>query len=342
MGSTYSSYRKKEIESKIFAPFVATLPDQRNKVVVITGTTTGTGYTAALVSAQKGATVALLNRTSERSSAAVEKLRKEVPTATFHFVECDLMSFESVTKAAHELKQLFPNGIDVLCNNAGIMYFDEVAGKDGYDCQMTTNHLSHFLLTKELFPLLKLKSLSVGEARVVNHSSEARRGVKFDIKYYEKLTTPGRLGGNGLTGRSNRYNHSKFANVVFTNALQDKIGLNGLKVKAYCAHPGLATTELQVTTSKQSGPGIITCILNLLFTGGSPQSQEDGTVGILKCMFEPDLPLGGVYGPSQKNWMSGPAVHNFPDKAAPEADVTVTKEKHWKASEEACGAFQVE
>ena len=151
MGNTCSTYRKKEIQSKVFAPFVETLPDQKNKVVVITGTTTGTGYTAALVSAQKGATVALLNRKSDRSAAAIEQLKKEVPTATIHSIECDLMSFKSVRNAANELKLLFPNGIDVLCNNAGIMMFDEIAGPDGYDCQMTTNHLSHFLLTKSYF-----------------------------------------------------------------------------------------------------------------------------------------------------------------------------------------------
>ena len=346
MGNTCSTYRKKEIQSKVFAPFVDTLPDQKNKVVVITGTTTGTGYTAALVSAQKGATVALLNRKSDRSAAAIEQLKKEVPTATIHSIECDLMSFESVRNAANELKLLFPNGIDVLCNNAGIMMFDEIAGADGYDCQMTTNHLSHFLLTKELFPLLKMKSLSVGEARVVNHSSEARRGIKFDAKYYEKLTTPAfRLGGNTLNGRVARYGQSKFANAVFTNALLDKINANSLKVKAYCAHPGLATTDLQVTTAKHTGPGCMTCILNMLFSGlaGQPQSQEDGSVGILKCMFEPNLSMGGVYGPSDSHWMSGPAVQNFPDKAALGADLTDTKQKFWKVSEEACGTvFQLE
>ena len=48
------------------------------------------------------------------------------------------------------------------------------ATTDGYDVQMQTNHLSHFLLSKELYPALKLAATTRGEARVVNHSSGAR------------------------------------------------------------------------------------------------------------------------------------------------------------------------
>ena len=53
------------------------------------------------------------------------------------------------------------------------MAFPDVATKDGYDIQMQTNHLSHFLLTRLLFSLLEKKAESKGEARVVNHSSQA-------------------------------------------------------------------------------------------------------------------------------------------------------------------------
>ena len=64
--------------------------------------------------------------------------------------------------------------IDVLCNNAGVMAMKDIATSDGYDVQMQVNHLSHFLLTKELLPLIKLAAESKGEARIVNHTSVAR------------------------------------------------------------------------------------------------------------------------------------------------------------------------
>ena len=66
----------------------------------------------------------------------------------------------------------------------------------GYDTQMQTNHLSHFLLTKELFPLLTAAANSKGEARIVNHSSGFRStpSTPLQAKYLGK--NGGNLGGN--------------------------------------------------------------------------------------------------------------------------------------------------
>merc|ERR1740129_511028 len=86
------------------------------------------------------------------------------------------MSFASVRKAAVELnKMLSSEGLDVLCNNAGIMGTVDKATQDGCDVQMQTNHLSHFLLTAEVWPLLEEAANHKGEARVVILSVFARR-----------------------------------------------------------------------------------------------------------------------------------------------------------------------
>ena len=82
------------------------------------------------------------------------------------------------------------------------------------EIQMQTNHLSHFLLTKELFPLLNKKANAVGEARIVNHSSMAAvMGGPFEDKYASKSDDG--WGGDGTeefsptNPRSVRYHHSK-------------------------------------------------------------------------------------------------------------------------------------
>jgi len=89
-------------------------------------------------------------------------------------VECDLRSFASVEAAAKRVAELCPEGVHVLANNAGVMALPDEATGDGFDVQMQTNHLSHFLLTRELMPLLERAAEADGEARVVNHSSGAR------------------------------------------------------------------------------------------------------------------------------------------------------------------------
>ena len=61
---------------------------------------------------------------------------------------------------------------------------------------MQTNHLSHFLLTREVFPLLETAASQRGSARIVNHASMAREAVnKLDAKYLGK--NGGNLGGDG-------------------------------------------------------------------------------------------------------------------------------------------------
>ena len=89
---------------------------------------------------------------------------------------------------------------------------------DGYDVQMQTNHLSHFLLTRLLFPLLEAAADARGEARIVQHSSGARgkmpgmTGSGMLEAEYMQPATDGSLGGNDIPACFNRYHQTKLAN----------------------------------------------------------------------------------------------------------------------------------
>lgn len=293
------SYERRKLDSVYFPSFLKSLPKSNGKVVVITGTTSGTGYIAARTAAQLGATVYVLNRPSERSAKALEAIQKEVEGSTITQVDCDLQSFDSVKSAIAILKEKCSNGIDVLCNNAGVMALKDEATVDGYDVQMQTNHISHFLLTAELYPLLKKAADSNGDARIVNHSSIARLAVKkLEGKYLEK--NGGNLGGNGASmffngARWVRYGQTKLANAAFTASLHQKLSDASSKVKALVAHPGLAATDLQVTSVKDGGMGAAATN----FMMGFGQSMEDGAMGILACMFLPGAQSGEFYGPGK-------------------------------------------
>ena len=54
-----------------------------------------------------------------------------------------------------------------LANNAGIMDMPDEAMNDGYNTQMQTNHLSHFLITEKLFLLLVNSAKEHGDAQIV-------------------------------------------------------------------------------------------------------------------------------------------------------------------------------
>ena len=265
MGNS-ASYVPPEKQSVIYPQFEADQAAQTGKVFAITGCTTGTGLAAAKLLAKKGAKrVFMLNRPSPRAEAAlaaVQAIAAEECVVTH--VDCDLTDFDAVRKAAAQVAAETKNsGLDVLCNNAGVMALKDVATRDGYDIQMQSNHLSHFLLSRELYPVL-VKAVELrGEARIVNHSSFARNGppgtklTAENCKLYLGKNG-GDLGGDGSSmicggARWVRYAYTKLANVAFTLALHDKLGDSG--VKAVCAAPGLVATQLQATTARDGAWG---------------------------------------------------------------------------------------
>ena len=178
-GSKQGAYAApREVATKWFHSFEDGIPSLKDKVICVTGCTTGTGYVCARTCARKGAHVVMLNRKSARSAAAKLKLAEEAPGSQVTSIECDLMSFESVRACCASLTSQFKDqGIDVLCCNAGVMALADEATKDGYDVQMQTNHLSHFLLVKELMPLLETAAGLRGEARRGSSTTRALPGM---------------------------------------------------------------------------------------------------------------------------------------------------------------------
>ncbi len=303
--------------------------DMTSKVAVVTGTTSGTGFVCAREIAKLGGSVLLLNRESDRSKSSFRRLKEDVPGGKFYSITCDLQDFESVRKAVDEIKSKY-DVIDVLCNNAGVMALKDVATKDGYDIQMQTNCLSHFLLTKELFHLLKKST----EARVVNHTSNARIGSPLDIQYFGK--NGGNLGGDGseeenfsFSGpRWERYHQTKLANCAFTYGLQQKLELNKINnIKSLQAHPGLALTSLASTSAETGGMDANSEFMT------QAQSAEDGALGIIRACMDNDAESGNFYGP--REWTG------FPDLLPPE-DLLLEPENiqiNWEGCEAAVGEF---
>ena len=305
--------------------------DISGRVVALTGTTSGTGYVCARELGRLGARVFLLNRASGRADAALARLQQEVPSGRFEAIVCDLQDFASVRQAAATLR-VHTDRLDVLCNNAGVMALPDRATGDGYDVQMQTNCLSHFLLTKELFDLLQQSD----DGRVVNHTSMARLGSPLEARYFGRHG--GDLGGDGTDAenasfqgpRWARYHQTKLGNATFTYELQRRLDAAGISnVKALLAHHGLAATGLQTTTAESGGMDAESGFMS------NAQSAEDGALGILRACADPEAQPGDFFGP--QGWTGFPGRLPPEDLLKDPANLRV----NWEGCEAAVGAFDI-
>lgn len=304
---------------------VRTLPQMAGKTVLVTGCTSGTGLVLARTCGDLGARVVMLNRPSERADKALKLMRDAGADALL--VPCDLSRFDSVRAAGAALRERFAeSGCDVLCNNAGIMGMPDRSTVDGFDVQMQANHLSHFLLTHEVWPLLETAARLRGEARVVNHSSGARRQPARPLKVDYLRPNGGRLGGDDFIGMQKwvRYQQSKLANLLFTYALRERAAQRpGNRIKALCAHPGPTDTGLQAKTAAAGGTTLLDRFI-LRRTLKAAHSVEDGTSGIARCCCEDGVESGAFYGPEGRG-KAGPA-RLLPPERNPDAETLLWTE----------------
>eukprot|EP00892_Ulva_mutabilis_P004931 jgi/Ulvmu1/280/UM001_0284.1 len=338
-------YKVPEVKSKHFQKYVDQMPSCESKVYAITGTTTGMGFHAMKVLTLKGAHVLALNRPSERSTSACQQARDQCSAdesaGRVTEVSCDLQSFEAVRAAGAEvLSVLEGKGLDALVCNAGVMAMPDKATVDGYDVQMQTNHLSHFLLASLLFPSLQTAASVSGSARIVGHSSAARKRPRTPCngKYYGK--SGGDLGGDqAMVPRWERYHQSKLANVLFSGALKDQLEERGItNILCVTAVPGLAASNLQATTAEHGGGMGLQMLMRFA------QSAEDGTLPLLECITSADMQSGDMVTPGNNgpiSWMFGDAVVGWPKKKEVEklCNDEASKKTLWEESEKAVGPF---
>ena len=175
----------------------------------------------------------LAARTPSKAEAAIEDIKKTIPDAPVTYLPLDLMSFDSIKKAADEFNSKSTR-LDILMNNAGIMATPIAFTKEGYESQFGTNHIGHALFTKLLMPtLLKTAEEPNSDVRIINLSSEGHNfspsgGIIFET---ERLKTQ-----NPWT----RYGQSKLANILFSKGLSKRYP----KITTVAVHPGVILTDL--------------------------------------------------------------------------------------------------
>ena len=100
-----------------------------DKVVIVTGSTSGIGIGIARLCAKEGAKVVVCGRREEKGLAVVNKIKEEGGIASFHYM--DITDTNSIEALFKDTKELYGK-IDVLVNNAA-----NVALKDGRVDELT-------------------------------------------------------------------------------------------------------------------------------------------------------------------------------------------------------------
>src|SRR5215472_11499338 len=250
------------------------VPGQHGRVAVVTGANTGLGFETAQALAARGASVVLAVRDIEKGKRAAARIAGAAPGANVMVQPLDLTSLDSIRAAAGELRAKHPR-IDLLINNAGVMFTPKQATRDAFELQLGTNHLGHFALTG----LLLEQMLPVPGSRVVTLSSLAHR-IRARINFDD-------LQGERSYHRVAAYGQSKLANLLFTYELQRRLSGAGTTI-AVAAHPGLAATELTRHTP---------AIAAFFYARVISQNAAMGALPTLRAATDPGVLGGQYYGP---------------------------------------------
>lgn len=260
------------------------IPDQRDRVVVVTGGTSGLGLESARALARRGAHVVLAARDPERG----EQARREVGEvaaggARVGFVPLDLAALASVGACAERL--LAEHGrIDVLLANAGVMGVPERETADGFELQLGVNHLGHFVLARRLLPAL----LRAPAGRVVWVSSWAR--------LVGRPVDPANPHLRGRYDPWRAYGQAKLANVHCGIELQRRLDAAGASVRSLVVNPGLSRTDLQARSVRETGGGWSQRFFHGL-AGAIGMPPERAALSQLRAATDPDARGGQMYGP---------------------------------------------
>ncbi|TWU39548.1 SDR family oxidoreductase [Novipirellula artificiosorum] len=260
------------------------------KTYVVTGANAGAGFEAARVFLSKGASVVMMNRSADKSAAAITTLKQEFGSdADVTFVPMDLAVLDSVREAAAKILEIVPRIDALICNAAIAQVAKQEITVDGFESQLGVNHFGHFLLCGLLFA-----SVEQSAGRIVVVGSNAyKMGLKriqFEDLNFDKNYTAW-----------NSYAQSKLAQMMFAYELQRRVEAAGKNVTVQVCHPGASRTNLLKDTASTFNK-ILWSILSRIIA----QSAEKGSWPEVMCATEANVESGKLYGPTKRSQTAGP------------------------------------
>jgi NAD(P)-dependent dehydrogenase (short-subunit alcohol dehydrogenase family) len=235
------------------------------KVIVITGATSGVGQAAAEELAAQGARIVFVARDRKRAEDTLRRVRARNPNVdhTVHLADLSLLS--EMKRVASEIAAGEPR-VDVLVNNAGGAFSHRRVTEDGLELTFALNHMAYFVVTLGLLDRLRATS----GARIISTASMTYAFATMD---FDDLQSEKKFDGPDV------YARSKLANILFTRELARRLG--GAGVTANCFHPGLVNSRLG------SQDGGISAIWGMSMSGSI--SPEQGAKTLIYLASSPKV-----------------------------------------------------
>lgn len=254
------------------------IPSQKGKLAVVTGANIGLGYETALALAKKDIEVVLACRNLDKAKNAKAKIKREYPDAKLKCLELDLSDFTSVHTFVKQF-HIHYKQLDLLINNAGIMMTPYRKTNNGFESQLATNYLGHFLMTSLLMETLEKTK---GSRTIMLSSIAHKKGkIHFDDLQLENKYNP-----------REAYRQSKLACLMFAYELDERLKQHEYQTKALAAHPGVSLTNL----INHFNPIIklVARVIAPLFL--APVNQA--VLPIIRAALDPEITGGEYFGPS--------------------------------------------
>jgi len=271
----------------------------QDRVVIVTGATSGIGEVAARGLAAMGANIVIVSRSEAKTSMLAEQIRLAGGQA--QPFNADLSSMNEVRRVAREIHASYDH-IDVLLNNVGAFFTSHQYSVDGLEMTFALNHVSYFLLTQQLMDLIRLGE----QPRIVNVASAAHFGGHIDFNNLQLDK-----GFNGWRA----YNNSKLMNVLFTYELSRRLAGSG--ITANVLHPGFVATNF----GKSNG-GIFKPIFGMIYAGALTSEEGAQTSIYLASSSEVDGISGKYF------------VNSQPAKSSEESYSNTAAARLWDVSTE--------
>ena len=237
------------------------------KLAIVTGANKGLGLSVAQQLVHDNYKVILACRDITKGQQAEKFLGEETT-----FIELDLSDPKSIDNFSNEISQSY-SGVDVLYNNAGLIYQDFNLTEEGFESMIAVNYFGAYRLTLRL-----LDNLRENKGRMVQVSSLSMylaRKLYLKNLHSKESFTP-----------SSRYNLTNLYRSMFACELEKRINS---EVSVAIAHPG-------ITKSRQSRPYEVTNIRKSAFTHISTNIAT-GTEPVLKAIQAKDISAQKTFAP---------------------------------------------